>query len=101
MGKNKPKTKEEKEFEDYKSNFKSEDDRIGHSVTMVLTFAIGIYFMFNVKKFLRLFYTPGVPLWQNMLQFCSLLACCWLFGLFLSKSIAFSLKLSRKIRNKK
>lgn len=90
---------EEKEFNEYKNAFNSEPDRIGHSITMIIAFSVGIYFMFNIKKFMALFYTPGVPAWRNILQFCSLLACCWLFGLFLSKAISFGVKLSK--RNKK
>ena len=91
--KNKKLTSKDKNYEDFKNEFNSEEDRIGHSATMIIATLIGVYFLFNQKKFLSLFYTPGAPMWRNFLQFFSIMACCWLFGLFLSKSISYGLKI--------
>ena len=102
--KNKNKNKKQKEndkFEEFKDQFNSEEDRIGYTATLIVAFAAAIYAVFHMNWFMRLFYSPKNPMWRNILQFCSLMACCWLFGLGLSKSIAFGLKLRNKVLKKK
>ena len=93
-------TKAKGDFDKYKDQFNSEEDRIGYTATLIVAFCAGIYACFHINKFVALFYSPGAPTWRNIFQFCSLMACCWLFGLFLSKTISFGLKLG-KSRNKR
>ena len=95
--KTKKQTEEEKNYEEFKKNFNSDEDRIGHSATMIIVCVIGIYLMFNPNKFMSLFYNRNAPMWRNILSFCSFLACCWIFGFILSKGIAFGLKFRRNI----
>ncbi|EAY11336.1 hypothetical protein TVAG_344300 [Trichomonas vaginalis G3] len=105
MGKNKKKKKEtpakDKQFEEYKAAFNSEEDRIGHSTTVILAVCVGLYFMANMNKFTALWYSPHNPGWRNAFNFVALLSSCMAFGYFLSKSIAFGLRLSKRNRNKK
>lgn len=97
----KDKNKKDKEFEEYKNTFKSEDDRVGHSITMVITMVVGIYYMFHMNKFMDLWYSPYNPTWRNIFNFVTLISCCWVFGYFFSKSIAFGRKFGRTYLKKK
>ena len=91
------KTQEEKNFDEFKKNFNSDEDRIGHSATMIIVFILGIYLMFNPNKFLSLFYDKRASMGKNIFYFCSFLACCWIFGFILSKTIAFGLRFRRNL----
>ena len=93
--------KEQEPFNDFKDQFNSEEDRIAYTATLIIAIAAAIYACFHMNKFMALFYSPRNPMWRNILQFISLMACCWLFGLGLSKSLAFGLKLKNKVLKKK
>ena len=64
----------EKEFDIYKKQFNSEEERLAHSIVMLIAFSVAIYYLFHINKFLAVFYKPNDPTWKVSFDFIIMLA---------------------------
>lgn len=70
---------------EFQSIFNNPERRFALLATIGVSLVIVVFLCTDLNRLNRIFYKPELSIFANMLNFCAIMFCCFLFGAFFSR----------------